>query len=324
MQSIKWPGLSLTAALVLLCGCVAVPNPLPATGIQLLPNMGQQITPLAPQGSSFEGLNPALPDNPAWLAGQAVTTVVSPDQKTLLVLTSGYNRVSRTNLVDGILQPDALGTYFNWPDSQEYVFIYDISTNTPVKKQVVTVPNTYNGIAFDPSGTAFYVSSGVGDAPFDSTGAVNPAQSAGDNVHVYTLDAATGARAQTDQLLLGHTAGNGLVVQPPSGPQLQPNEKVAVEPCAAGVAVSDDGATLVVANYYNDSITVFTGGLGHWSKGTELDLRPGKSAPAKIGVPGGEYPFWVALKGNGANAIAYISASATARSSWQVWGRLQR
>jgi hypothetical protein len=28
-----------------------------------------------------------------WLAGQAVTTVVSPDGMTLLVLTSGYNRV---------------------------------------------------------------------------------------------------------------------------------------------------------------------------------------------------------------------------------------
>ena len=118
-------------------------------------------------------MNPDLPDNPDWLAGQAVTTVVSPDNKTLLVLTSGYNRVYRT---DGV--PDAFGTYFNWPDSKEYVFVYDISTNTPVKKQVVTVPNTYNGIAFDPSGTAFYVSSGMGDFPFDITGNVNPAKSA--------------------------------------------------------------------------------------------------------------------------------------------------
>ena len=268
MRTIKRLVLSLTAVLLLLSGCVAVPNPPAATGIQFLPNMGQQITPLVPQGSAFAGLNPDLADNPNWLAGQAVTTVVSPDKKTLLVLTSGYNRVYRTNLVDGILQPDALGTYFNWPDSQEYVFVYDISTNTPVKKQVVMVPSTYNGIAFDPSGTAFYVSSGVGDAPFDSTGAVNPAQSAGDNVHVFTLDTATETWAQTDQLLLGHTAGNGLVVQPPTGPQLQPNEKVAVEPCAAGVAITDDGKTLVVANYYNDSITVFTGGLGNWSKGT--------------------------------------------------------
>jgi len=91
--------------------------------IQPLPNMGQQITPGAPQDSLFENLNPDLADNPDWLAGQAVTTVVTPDKKTLLVLTSGYNRIFRTNLVNGVLEPDAMGTYFNWPDSQEYVFV---------------------------------------------------------------------------------------------------------------------------------------------------------------------------------------------------------
>ena len=74
------------------------------------------------------------------------------------------------------------------------------------------------------------------------------------------------------------------------------------------MAISQDGQTLVVANYYNDSITVFTGGLGNWSKGTELDLRPGKSDPAKVGVPGGEYPFWVAVKGSGSSATAYVSS----------------
>ena len=60
---------------------------------QFLPNLNQNITPLEPQGARFEPLNPDLPDNPTWLAGQAVTSVVSPDKKTLLVLTSGYNRV---------------------------------------------------------------------------------------------------------------------------------------------------------------------------------------------------------------------------------------
>jgi hypothetical protein len=80
--------------------------------IQVLPNMGQQITPLAPRGSRFVPMNPDLPGNPAWLAGQAVTTVVSPDRKTLLVLTSGYNRVYKT------AAPVPYG-----PDSYEYVFI---------------------------------------------------------------------------------------------------------------------------------------------------------------------------------------------------------
>ena len=298
----------LVLALVLPLQLAACGDTTPKPAAQSLPNMGQQITPFAPQGAHFVGLNPGLVDNPDWLAGQAVTTVVSPDKKTLLVLTSGYNRVYRTNLVNGILQPDALGTYFNWPDSQEYVFVYDISTNTPVQKQVVTVPNTYNGIAFDPSGTAFYVSSGMGDGPFDSTGAVDPAKSAGDNVHVFTLSPGTGTWQQATELALGHTAGVGLDVEPPTGQQLPPNERVAVSPCAAGVAVSSDGKTLVVVNYYNDSITVFNGGLGNWSKRTELDLRPGKGDPSKVGTPGGEYPFWVAVKGNGSSATAYVSS----------------
>ena len=101
----------------------------------------------------------------------------------------------------------------------------------------------------------------------------------------------------------------GLGLEVPPDPDLAPiNSQVAVKPCAAGVAISNDGQTLVVANYYNDSITVFRGGFGNWSKGTELDLRPGKSDPSKAGVPGGEYPFWVAVKGNGASATAYVSS----------------
>ena len=269
--------------------------------IQGLPNMGQQITPLAPEGSRFEPMNPDLAGNPDLLAGQAVTTVVSPDQKTLLVLTSGYNRVFRTDDV-----PDAFGTYFSWPDSKEYVFIYDISTLTPVKKQVVTVPNTYNGIVFDPSGTAFYVSSGMGDFPFDGAGNVNPSDTAGDNVHIFTLDTATGTWGEEPNtaLALHHAAGLGLDVEPPNGEQLPVNERVSVSPCAAGVAISKDGQTLVVANYYNDSITVFKGGLGNWSPGTELDLRPGG------GIPGGAYPFWVVVTGDESSgtATAYISS----------------
>lgn len=289
------PTISLTAT---------TPAEIPvAVEVQNLPNMGQQITPLAIKNSTFENLNPDLADNPNWLAGHAVTSVVSPDHKTMLVLTSGYNRVFRT---DGV--PDAGGSYFNWPDSQEYVFIYDISTTKPIKKQVLKVPNTYNGIVFDPSGTAFYVSSGMGDFPFDSTGMVNPSKSAGDNIHIFTLNPSTGLWQNDSELALGHVAGLGLVVEPTTGPQLPVNERVAVAPCAAGVAISSDGQTLVVANYYNDSITVFTGGLGNWANRTEVDLRPGKSDPSQVGVPGGSYPFWVVVKGIGLSATAYVSS----------------
>jgi DNA-binding beta-propeller fold protein YncE len=83
-----------------------------------------------------------------------------------------------------------------------------------------------------------------------------------------------------------------------------------------------------VANYYNDSITAFEGGLNAWIsqwaleqpqttmqkyqgtlQGAELDLRPGKSSsPPATGTPGGEYPFWVVMKGSGFDVTAYVSS----------------
>jgi DNA-binding beta-propeller fold protein YncE len=200
----------------------------------------------------------------------------------LLVLTSGYNWVFPSN--GGDSQPEAA-------DSNEYVFIYDISTSVPVQKQVVQIPNTFNGIVFDPNGWAFYVSGGVNDM-----------------VHIITRNAGGIWGEQSgNTLALGHSSGNGLGL-PPDPANTGVNEMVGVKPCASGVAISRDGKTLVVANYYNDSITVFKGGYGKWSKGQELDLRPGKTDPSQAGVPGGEYPFWVAVKGKGATATAYVSS----------------
>ena len=287
MRSVQRVVLSLTSVFLLLGVCSSAVSSTQPPSAQTLPNLGQQITPLAPPNSRFEPMNPDLPDNPAWLAGQAVTTVVSPDGKTLLVLTSGYNRVYNAN-----------GTPFKWSDSKEYVFIYDISKHTPVKKQVVQIPNTYSGIVFDPSGKAFYVSGGIGDFPFDK---------AGDNVHIIALSAAgTWGERPGTELALDHRAGLGLAV--PNDGLVPINSMIFVQPCAAGVAISNDGKTLVVANYYNDSITVFSGGLGSWSKGIELDLRPGKSDPSQAGTPGGEYPFWVVVRGTGMSATAYVSS----------------
>ena len=274
-----------------------------AAGVQFIPNMNQWITPLAPQGSQFAYLDTGLIVNGAdWLAGQAVSTAVSPDGKTLLVLTSGFNRVANANDTQN---PD--GSYFDWQDSQEYVFIYDISTGPPVFKQAVTIPNSYSGIAFDPiqrvvagqsRNNAFYVSSGLGDYPYAGPPFTTPVYSGagGDNVHVFALssDGKTWATdEQQPELALGHTKGVGL----------------SVPPCAAGVAVSSDGQTMVVVNYYDDSLTVFTGGLGNWVKQGEVDLRPGKDTVSpQSGVPGGEYPYWAVVKGSGSSATAYVSS----------------
>lgn len=166
------------------------------------------------------------------------------------------------------------------PDSNEYVFIYDISAPAPVKKQVVQVPNSDNGIVFDPNGLAFYVTGG-----------------ADDNVHVFARSAGRWSESVPALALGHHGLGVGLNVKPNGA--LAINSEVGVRPCAAGIALSRDGRLLVVANYYNDSISVSRGGYGKWSRiPDELDLRPGKSKSGpQPGVPGGEYPVSVAIKG---------------------------
>ena len=236
------------------------------TNAQVIPNTGQLITPTAPAGTRFETLNPNLPNYPQYVAGQAVQTVVSPDNNTLLILTSGYNQLNYPS-GDKIGQTDPSG-------SNEYVFVYDISNKIPVKKQVLQIPNTYNGIAFDPSGSTFYVPGGVDD-----------------NLHIFDLANGTWAERSGSPMSLSHNkTGVGL----------------AVMPAAAGIAITANGQTLVVTNYYNDSISVLTKTDSTWSKTAELDLRPGKIDPTNAsGVAGGEYPLWVTIKGN---TTAYISS----------------
>jgi YVTN family beta-propeller protein len=239
-----------------------------------IPNTGQTITPTAALGSTYVPLTTGLADNPTWVAGQAVSSVISPDGKTLLVLTSGYNRVYYTT---GPFEPISLplpsAANRNAADSNEYVFVYDISLGVPIQKQVIQVANTYSGIAFDPSGIRFYVSGGVND-----------------NVHIFTLQMNRWIEQPGSPVALGHSSGVGL----------------GVAPAAAGVAVSQDGTKIVVANYYNDSISVLgPNGNGAIVKTAELDLRPGIINPAQSGVPGGEYPYWVTIKGS---TTAYVSS----------------
>jgi hypothetical protein len=61
---------------------------------------GQLLSPTAAPGSTFAPLNPELPGLPSYTAGQAVTTAVSPDGRTLLVLTSGYNLEETASAAD--------------------------------------------------------------------------------------------------------------------------------------------------------------------------------------------------------------------------------
>jgi DNA-binding beta-propeller fold protein YncE len=111
---------------------------------------------MAPKDAAVEPLNTMLSDAPGYTAGQPVTTVTSPSGQTLLVLTSGYNLHNYTSgAKQGKPEP---------ADSNEYVFVFDISQQErPQQQQVLRVPNAYAGIAFDPGGDTFYVSGGVDD-----------------------------------------------------------------------------------------------------------------------------------------------------------------
>ena len=190
---------------LLLAGLLTAVSTL-ATAQEALPD-GQSITPTAAPGAVFSLLNPGLADYPDFTAGQAVTSTVSPDGTTLLVLTSGYNR-----------NFDANGKVIA-RDSNEYVFVFDITSGAPVQKQVIQVPNTYGGIAFAPDSTHFYVSGGKDDS-----------------VHTYAQIDGNWAESG-NPIALGHNRGNGL----PQGPN-------SVSPAAAGLAVTADGKTIVVAN----------------------------------------------------------------------------
>lgn len=217
------------------------------------------ITPTAAPGSKLLFLNPDLPGMPELLADHPIATVLSPDGRTLLVLTSGFNRNYdiKAKLIPAL--------------SNEYVFVYDVSQNPPVKRQVLAIPNTHMGIAWAHDGERFFVSGGSDD-----------------NVHVFSLDQGKWVEA-SPAISLGHEHGLGVDEE-------ETSKNHRNKPVAAGLAVSRDGKWLLVANNMNDSVSMID--LQQRKVVAELDLRPGK------GQPGGEYPYDVVFKGNDK---AYVS-----------------
>ncbi len=240
------------------------------------------ITPDAVPGVKIQSLNPDLPALPAYTADHPISTALSPDGHTLLVLTSGYNKNFdvKAKGIPGL--------------SDEYVFVYDVSERLPVKQQVLHVANTYVGLAWSHDGQRFYVSGGQDDS-----------------IHVFqrrepaATEEGNGASSSSASQLwtesvpaiaLGHAHGLGF------------NESETVKdkftkPLPAGLAVSHNGKQLLVANSMNDSVSLID--VAAKKVVAELDLRPGKINPANKGVPGGEYPYSVTFKGNNK---AYVSS----------------
>jgi YVTN family beta-propeller protein len=228
----------------------------PAPRSEQLPT-GASITPTAVPGSRLELLKPGIPGHANEPAGDAMTIATSPDGKTMLVLTSGYNQwYNSAGKVDR-------------PASTEWIFVFDISSGSAKEVQALSVPNAFGGMVWNPTGNEFYVAGGVDDV-----------------LHTYAHQGAKWAESGK-AIPLRHAHGLGIQIKPQ----------------AAGVAITQDGKRCVIANFENDSITVVD--LAARNVAAELDLRPGKTDPAQSGKAGGEFPYWVVIRGNDR---AYVSS----------------
>jgi DNA-binding beta-propeller fold protein YncE len=245
------------AAMTLVFGAAAHAVSQPVT----LPT-GATITPDAAPGSVFQPLTVDLPDYPGRAVDGAEITAISPDGKTLLILTSGFNKLRDAN---GAVQP---------ADSHEYIFVFDISTpSVPVKKQVLFVPRAFNGLAWGPDGTKFYVAGGPDDT-----------------LHSFAVSNGVWAEAGAP-IVLGHK-GNLM------------NLETQIGPTVSGLGITADGKTVVVANWESDSVTAVD--VVNGVVLAEYDLRPGIIDPIKSGVAGGEFPVAVAIRGN---RTVYVSSA---------------
>ncbi len=110
-----------------------------------------------------------------------------------------------------------------------------------------------------------------------------------DNVHTFTLQSGQWAEFGTP-INLGHYC-DVMCKETETGPT------------AAILGITADGNTLFVANHETDSVTSVD--LVHGVVLQEYDLRPGIINPAQTGVPGGEFPYGVAVAGN--NTV-YVSS----------------
>ncbi|MGD0105927.1 MAG: bifunctional YncE family protein/alkaline phosphatase family protein [Rhodopila sp.] len=228
---------------------------------------GQYVTPTVPLTNAVQQeLNPGLPGYPNFVAGEAARAQLSPDGTTLAIICAGQN-----SLYDSSGNVDKA-------NSTQYIFLYNVvgaNKTSPQLTQVIKQTNAHVGLVWSPDGTTLYATGGNDDA-------------------VYAYTKSGGVWSQSAKIALGHI---------PGGATTGVGVGLGVEPNASGLGSSADGKTLVVANNFNDSISV----IDTTTKTVryEHDLRPyyGNNEGTS-GVAGGEYPFAVVIKGT----TAYVSS----------------
>jgi DNA-binding beta-propeller fold protein YncE len=231
---------------------------------------GLYVTPTAPLTSAIQRpLNPGLANYPNYVAGEAVKALLSPDGTTLAILTAGFNSlINASGSVDTVA-------------STQFIFLYNVAganKTSPVLKQVIQQLNSHVGLVWAPSGQTLWATGGCDDA-----------------VYAYTNNGTS--FVQSAKISLGH-APNGCLANAAN----QKGLGLGVEPNAAGLAISADGKTVVVANNYNDSISVID--TASSTVRYEYDLRPYSTSGAPGGTKGGTFPYAVVLNGT----TAYVGA----------------
>jgi YVTN family beta-propeller protein len=266
-------------------------------GIQVTTN--QQITPTAAPGSLYLPLPTNLrPDDNA-NAGNAVSTALSPDGKTLLILTSGYNtgfsKVTGKPIVYPVLDPITGRHTGKTTPNAEWVFVYDVSGPAPVQKQKLNIPVTYCGLVWDPNGSRFYVSGGVNDV-------------------VYVFKNSNGAFVGDFPWVVLHTPEQ--LANTPAGPVLD-SFGFGSHPVVAGLAVNASGSKLYVANYENDSVSMVDTASRKVTS-TVTFYKPGGK------VATGEYPFWIAVAPGAAGNPDKVFVSSQRDAEIMVFDRPDR
>jgi YVTN family beta-propeller protein len=268
-------------------------------GPALLPN-GQYISALVTPGATFQRLYTGLRPDYTADANGATTTTLSPDGKTLLVLTSGYNanfstpqnapiRIPFLNPLTG--QPSLTTT-----TSFQWVFVYNVTNSSqPQRLQQIALPSTFEGVAWDPSGTKFYVSGGQDDRVYaykkTGTSYIPDAPFA---VLMHNSDAHAPQPKYDGGLLAKTLAGKTAGFQALG---------LGYGAETAGVAVSADGTTIYAANIQNDSVSII-------DAKTRAVISEFKTFTPGSAVPKGEYPYWVTphASANGSTDKLYVSS----------------
>jgi YVTN family beta-propeller protein len=231
---------------------------------------GQYVTPTVINDAVLQNLNPRLAAYPDFVAGEAVRSQLSPDGTTLATITAGQNSLYR---------PDGTVDVAN---STQFIFLYNVEgahKASPVLTQVIQQANAHVGLVFSPDGNTLYAAGGNDDA-------------------VYVYGKSGGSFSAVAPIALGHFAPGA------TGSARNKGVGLGVQPNASGMDISADGRTLVVANNYNDSISVID--TATRLVRFEHDLRPYfANNEGRNGGAGGTFPFAVIIKGND---TAYVSS----------------